>query len=127
MSLAWDAVAGIDQTLCNRLQRSFRDPCNLALACFDEGSTTDLVEDALQGQFPPEKRRRLASSLFVWSQSVESKVSNELSFRARTLSGLATRVVPPKPDVGAEFDALWHPAILRWECAFLSRHCGRGG
>ena len=106
MSLAWDAVAGIDQTLCNRLQRSFRDPCNLALACFDEGSTADLVEDALQGQFPPEKRRRLASSLFVWSQSVESKVSNELSFRARTLSGLATRVVPPKPDVGAEFDAL---------------------
>ena len=59
-----------------------------------------------KGSFPPEKRRRLASSLFVWSQSVESKVSNELSFRARTLSGLATRVVPPKPDVGAEFDAL---------------------
>ena len=106
MSLAWDAVAGIDQTLCNRLQRSFRDPCTLVLACFDEGSTTDLVEDALQGQFPPEKRRRLASSLFSWSQSVESKVRNELSFRARSLSGLATRVVPPKPDVGAEFDAL---------------------
>ena len=106
MSLAWDAVAGIDQTLCNRLQRSFRDPCTLVLACFDEGSTTDLVEDALQGQFPPEKRRRLAGSLFSWSQSVESKVRNELSFRARSLSGLATRVAPPKPDVGAEFDAL---------------------
>ena len=26
---------GLIRLLCNRLQRSFRDPCNLALACFD--------------------------------------------------------------------------------------------
>ena len=33
-------------------------------------------------------------------------VRYELSFRARSWSGLATRVVPPKPDVGVEFDSL---------------------
>ncbi|CAE7280515.1 unnamed protein product [Symbiodinium sp. CCMP2592] len=105
MDVAWPRHE-IDQTLCNKLQKAFSDPCNLALACFDEGSTTDLVEDALQGQYPPEKRRRLASKLHQWSLDVEPRVKREFTFRAGSLKMLATRVTVPKNDVGAEFDSL---------------------
>ncbi|CAE7351322.1 unnamed protein product [Symbiodinium sp. CCMP2592] len=96
MALEWQAVSEIDNTLCGKLQKVFSDPCNLALACFDEGSTIDLVEDALQGQ----------SKLRQWSLEAEPRVKREVSFRAGTLKTLATRVAVPKKDVGAEFESL---------------------
>ena len=106
MSFTWQAVANVDQTLCNRLQRSFKDPCTLALACYSADSATELVEEALQGQYPPDKRKRLASGLFDWSRRVAPKVRSEVSFRAGAVSESSTKLPLPKLDAGAEFDSL---------------------
>ena len=86
MSFTWQAVAKVDRTLCNRLQRAFKDPCTLAFACYGADSTTELVEEALQGQYPPDKRRRLAAGLLDWSRRVAPKVRGEVSFRAGVVS-----------------------------------------